>query len=345
MDLHISVIADFKSACPEVEVVDWCLSGHAWVMKRQQDYPDHINPRTWQDLTPERIRAFQEQYDAFLRSFDGFIVGYCSAFAMVYEKYNKPILMLNAVRYDIPYCFTKSTVGRAQWNLCLQRLQSKGLLTIVSNNKADQRYTQLGTGMLPMFLPSLCLYTNVQYAPRNPTFLVYGGSFPDHPLLTQKRDLPHPHDWSDLMAYRGIVNFPYEVSLMSVFEQFTAGCPLFFPSKAYWKSKPDIQSLSAYWGSQLPAEFAPMATTDAWIDLADMYTTFKSPNTHYFDSTEHLLQLLESFVYVDDRAERDAYVQRVKGEWARILQAMKRTPPARWSVYDLPQTNLQLRRL
>lgn len=345
MDLHISVIADFKSACPDVEVVDWCLSGHAWVMGRQRDFPEHINPATWQDLTPERIRAFQDRYDGFLRSFDGFIVAYCSAFAMIFEKYEKPILMMNAVRYDIPFCFTKHKVGRAQWDACLHRLAAKNLLTIVSNNKADQLYTQLGCGLTPKFLPSLCLYTNVHYAPTKPTFLVYGGTFPDHPLLTQKRELPKPHSWSDLMAYRGIVNFPYEVSLMSIFEQFTAGCPLFFPSKAYWKSNPGIQSLSGYWGSDLPPEFASMASTDVWIDLADMYHTFQSPNTYYFDSTDHLIHLLETFVYVDDRAERQAYIQRVKGEWARILQAMKaRAPPHRWSVYDLGQTRLQLRR-
>ena len=62
MDLHISVIADFKSACPEVEVVDWCLSGHAWVMKRNQDYPEHINPMTWNNLNMDMIRRFQDKY-------------------------------------------------------------------------------------------------------------------------------------------------------------------------------------------------------------------------------------------------------------------------------------------
>lgn len=236
MDLHISVIADFKSACPDVEVVDWCLSGHAWVMKRNQDHPDHINPATWKDLTPERIKLFQDKYDSFLKTFDGFIVGFCSAFAMIYEKYNKPILMLNAVRYDIPFCFTKNTTQLTRWKECLDRLNSHGLLTIVSNNKADQLYTKLGCGMQSQLIPSLCLYTNTRYTPTKPTFLVYNGSFPSHPLLTAKKDLPHPHEWSDVTSFRGIVNFPYEVSLMSCFEQFTAGCPMFFPSKAYWLS-------------------------------------------------------------------------------------------------------------
>lgn len=317
MDLHISIIADFKTACPDVEVVDWCLSGHAWVMKRKQDYPDHINPATWKNLNMDMIRKFQDRYDSFLRSFDGFIVGFCSAFAMIYEKYNKPILMMNAVRYDIPFCWTKDMVMLLKWKECLDRLNSHGLLAIVSNNKADQLYTKLGCGLESTYIPSLCLYTQTTYNPTKPTFVCYNGSFSKHPLLEAK---PHNHEWSDITAYRGIVNYPYEVSLMSAFEHFTAGCPLFFPSKAYWKANPTIQSLSAYWGNQLPPEFQPMSTTDAWIDLADMYDAFQSPNTYYFDSEEHLFHLLETFEYKDDREFRRTHITRVKTQWKLIMQ-------------------------
>lgn len=322
MDLHISVIADFKTACPDVEVVDWCLSGHAWVMKRNRDYPEHINPDTWRNLNPTMIKKFQDRYDPFLKTFDGFIVGFCSAFAMVYEKYNKPIIMLNAVRYDIPFCFTRDKVMLLKWKECLDRLNSHGLLTIVSNNKADQLYTRLGCGLESKYIPSLCLYTNTTYNPTRPTFLCYNGHFPEHPLLTPKSTLPHPHEWSDVTSFRGIVNFPYEVSLMSVFEHFTAGCPLFFPSKAYWKSNPGIQSISAYWGDALPEEFKPLSTPQDWIELADMYEAFQSPNTYYFDSTEHLFHLLETFEYKDDREFRQAHIDRVKTEWKRVIQTI-----------------------
>ena len=41
--------------------------------------------------------------------------------------------------------------------LCLFR----GLLIPISNNKADQEYLRLGTGIDSIHLPSLCLYTNV----------------------------------------------------------------------------------------------------------------------------------------------------------------------------------------
>ena len=297
MDLHISVIADFKTACPGVDVVDWCLSSHAWVMNRNQDKPDIINSSTWMDLTTERIKQFQDKYDSFLKTFDGFIVCHCAAFAMIYEKYNKPIVMINSVRYDIPFCWTKNMRMLSEWNACINRLSSNGSLTMISNNKADQFYTEIGCGIKPEYIPSLCLYTKTQYNPTKSTFLCYGGEFSKHPLLTPKKDLPNPHQWSDVTSFRGVVNFPYEVSMMSVFEHFTAGCPLFFPSKSYWKSTPNIQSVSAYWNTSLPTQYSDVSDLTKWIDVADMYTVFQSPNTHYFDSEEHLFQLLETFEY------------------------------------------------
>ena len=317
MDLHISVIADFKTACPDVEVVDWCLSGHAWVMKRNQDHPEHINPATWKNLNTDMIKKFQDKYDPFLKTFDGFIVGFCSAFAMIYEKYNKPIIMLNAVRYDIPFCWTKDMNMLTKWNECIDRLNSHGLLTIVSNNKADQRYTQLGCGLQPQYIPSLCLYTGIRYNPTKPTFLLYHSKYSiQHPLITMK---PSKHEWSDIASYRGIISFPYEVSLMSLFEYFTAGCPFFFPSKSYMKSNPEIQSISAYWGNDMRSYFQELRTADGWIDYADMYDVFRSPNTYYFDSLQHLEQLLTSFQYVDDRAERIRHIDTVKQTWRRVI--------------------------
>jgi hypothetical protein len=116
---------------------------------------------------------------------------------------------------------------------------------------------------------------------------------------------------------------------MSCFEHFTAGCPLFFPSKAYWKANPGVQSISAYWGDALPSDFASMSTPQAWIELADMYTAFQSPNTYYFDSPEHLIHLLETFVYVDDRAFRQAHSDTVMRQWKQIIQRI--TSGAFWT--------------
>lgn len=321
MDVHISVIEDFKTANPDIEVVDWCMSGHHWVMNKQHIVPKHINANTWRNITPRQIELFQKEYHSFLSSFDGFIVGYASVFTMVYEKYNKPILMLNAVRYDVPFCWTHNTSMLHTYSACLQRLFRNGKLIPISNNKGDKLYLERATGITSTYIPSLCLYTGVTYSPSLSTFLCYHGSTPDHPLVTQKHRLQHPHKWSDLTKFRGIISIPYEVSLMSLFEQFTAGMPLFFPSKAFLASLNTLTSLSSYWNHHVPTYFKELCDVNSWIDSADMYGVFQSPNTYYFDSYGDLFQLLQTFEYKDDREFRKQHIETIRNQWKTLLQA------------------------
>lgn len=318
MDVHISIIEDFKKNCPMVDVTDWCLSGHAWVLKRQQNCPQYINSSTWRSLNPAMIQAFRLRYDTFLRSFDIFIVGYASCFALIYEPYGKPILMLNAVRYDVPFCWTNDEFMLQMYHNCLQKLHTANRLYIVSNNTADQKYLELGTKLTSRFLPSLCLYTGIRYAPTRDTFLMYSGKTPIHRLITQKST--HPFEWSELGTFRGIIHIPYEISTMSMFEHFFAGLPMFVPSKTFWLANPSIQSMSAYWGKQAPARFDSLRDPSAWIHHSDIYSTFSSPNTHLFDSFEHLFELLESFVYKDTTEERNNCVKTIQSEWSDIIQ-------------------------
>jgi hypothetical protein len=321
MDVHISIIEDFKKNCPTVEVVDWCLSGHAWVLKRQQDCPLHVNASTWRGFNPKMIEDFRKQYDGFLRSFDMFIVGYASCFAMIYEPYGKPILMMNAVRYDVPFCWTNDTFMLHAYHDCLNRLHKARRLIIVSNNKADQLYLELGCSLTSQHIPSLCLYTGIQYAPTRDTFLVYSGKTPSHPLITQKPS--QPFEWSDLGSFRGIIHIPYEISTMSMFEHFSAGLPIFVPSKTFWFADPSIQSMSAYWGDRSPARLAKLRDIRVWIEQSDIYTTFSSPNVQFFDSFEHLFSLLESFIYVDTTEFHKDYVKRIQTKWDNIIQDVK----------------------
>jgi hypothetical protein len=324
MDVHISVIEDFKSIAPSwVKVTDWSLSGHHWVFQKPKATPLHIDSTTWKDLTPEMIVSFRTEYDAFLRSFDGFIVGYASCFAMIYEPYGKPIIMMNAVRYDVPFCWSKDRAMLDEHTATLHRLQSAGLLTIVSNNRADQLYLETATGLSSHYIPSICLYTRIKYAPTRSTFLCYHVDVPPHPLVTPKYSTG-AFTWSDLGGYRGIIHFPYEVSTMSMFEHFSGGLPLFFPSKSFWKSNGHgLTSIQSYWGDALPDSLQALKSPDTWIDLSDVYLTFRSPNTHYYDSFDHLVQLLETFQYVDDRADRQAYIDSARSEWARLLRPIR----------------------
>lgn len=335
MSVHVSVIQDLKTAYPDLEVVDWCMSGASWVMGRPMDVPDIINHRTWKQMTPEMIAEFQAKYDGFLRQFDMFIVAHPSVFAMVFEKYGKPILVMNTTRYDMPFCFTGDLVGLARYRACLQRLSQAGRLHIVSNNRADQIYLQKGCGLDSALIPSLCLYTKVRYAPSRPEFVVYHGSLPDHPLLAKR---PRGHSWGEITAFRGLISIPYEISLMSLFEYFTAGVPFFFPSKTYWKANYKLESMECYWDNRAPPELAEFQDMTWWIEMSDLYSVLQSPNTYYFDSYEHLLHLLETFEYKDDRAFREEHKSRILLEWKRVFQRIQSdafwTKPPRHICYN-----------
>lgn len=323
MSVHVSVIQDFKTAYPDIEVVDWCMSGACWMFRRSMDVPKGINHTTWKDLTPERIAAFRAEYDTFFRQFDLFIVAHPTSFALVFEPYGKPILMINTTRYDLPFCNSGDLTMLAQYRDCLRRLSAEGRLHIVSNNAADQWYLQRGCGLDSVVIPSLGLYTGATYAPTKSQFVLYHGSLPDHPLVAPK---PANHRWQDIASYRGLISIPYEVSLMSLFEYFTAGVPLFLPSKSYWKSIATHQTLYSmfwYWDDRLPEDMQDLNDLSHWIERSDLYTVFQSPNTYYFDSIPHLFELLESFEYKDDRALRQAHIARAQLEWRRVMQRIQ----------------------
>jgi hypothetical protein len=319
MDLHISVIADFKNLLPEFEVTDWCMSGHSWVFERSQECPNHINPATWINIDEEMIRAFQEEYDEFLKGFDGFICGHPNGLIPVFEKYGKPIIMINSCRYDLPFCWSRNGPMLQSYKDCLHRLNQRGLLRAVSNNLVDQLYTKLGCGIEPTHIPSLCAYTGMKYNPTRGTFLWYSDNGPTHPLITNKKELGTPFKWSDISEFRGIIHFPYEVSTMSMFEHYSAGMPLFFPSKELLIQTRNLITVRAYWNEDLPTELAPFSDIMKWIDLADYYAVFKSPNVYVYSSFEHLIELLEGFQWKDDKDILNRHREDIRKRWIDVL--------------------------
>jgi hypothetical protein len=142
---------------------------------------------------------------------------------------------------------------------------------------------------------------------------------PNHPLVTPKKDIG-VFDWSLLGQFKGIIHFPYEISTMSMFEHFSGGLPMFFPSKEYLKANPVLQTLAAYW-SPLPSDMKEVENLADWIDRADFYTVFKSPNVRYFDSIPHLFSLLETFQYVPE--SRKDYIESAKTQWRQLLAEVK----------------------
>jgi ubiquinone/menaquinone biosynthesis C-methylase UbiE len=316
LDLHISVIADVKNIFESLghEVVNWSISGHTWVFGKERDVVDVVNENTWGGLNQEMCDQFYERYKEFLNQFDGFIVTHNASFALLYEKFNKPIIIVNSTRYENP--FTRSPDQWGKLNEFLKNGVESGKIFIVSNNKGDSYYLKYYTGINSDVIPSLCLYTNAKYRG-------YTNKFHCHALYGQEFDvlwnkancsiffqgLPWGYKWQDLYDLKGVVHFPYQISTMSLFEQYSANVPLFFPSKeflfklrlAYPNSI--LAHLSFLREADLPRFLSAYDDLNnaynhdvirLWIDLADYYDTENMPYIQYFNSFEELGYLLKT---------------------------------------------------
>jgi hypothetical protein len=307
LDLHISVIADVKAIVSDlygssIEIVNWSISGHNWVFNNPTPQVDIINQQTWRSITPAMISDFQTRYDDFLSSFDGFIVTHTPVFCMLYEKYKKPILLVNSCRYEQPYSWTGNVTLWNWLNSGLRRLQSSGQLVVVSNNKADQEYLRRGTGIGSLLLPSLCFYTGFSYKPLRKESVVYGARsfFPDCDVLVAK---PEHYSWSELYSYKAIVHIPYEMSTMSLFEQYTAGVPLFLPSRSFYLSciRNGSMPFGSIYGRTVIDDFSDefkeaLRNPEFWLDRADFYDSNNFKYVYYYDSAEDLIAKITMFV-------------------------------------------------
>lgn len=298
LDLHISVIEDIKDICKrlfsdKVEITNWSISEHNWVFDKPTPPIETITAKNWKTFSHQHIQAFHQAYDDWMSTFDGFVVTHTPVFAMLFEKYKKPILIVNTCRFDQPFCWFKNSLMEQALVETLHRLTSSGQATIISNNYADQWYLQRKTNLPSNVLPSLCLYTKSRHDPTKDTFVYYGDKTlkPDVKLL---EDRPSKgYSWQDLFSYRGIIHSPYEMSTMSIFEQYWAGVPLWFPTKEFYKdciceAKMEFASPYDLGEDELISE----PELDQWLALADFY---RLPYIHYYGSYEDLEHQLVTY--------------------------------------------------
>ena len=98
---------------------------------------------------------------------------------------------------------------------------------------ADKDYIELGTSVPSRYIPSLCKYTKAYHYPKIDKAIIMGKNiFKTSEYLIEK---PDKISWNDLYSYKALVHVPYEISTMSIFEQYSAGIPLFFPSRKFYE--------------------------------------------------------------------------------------------------------------
>ena len=322
LDLHISVIADVKNIFhrlyPDIEITDWSVSGHTWVMGEGREVVDVVNQKTWKNLDHNMIREFHQRYDNFLQQFDGFVVTFPPAFVLLFERYNKPIFLVNAIRYETPFCWNLDVEMMGYLEQRMVEMEKKNQLVVVSNNKADLDYLQMGTGIQSHYIPSLCLYTESQYEDKRNQYVMFSKSgYPAIDNLIPSKQLGR-FSWKELYHHKGIVHMPYEISTMSIFEQYSANIPLFFPTKRFLKERLSEKKMDfngPYMKQNYPTKLEPALGVnwiDFWLDRADYYNEQEMKFITYFDSYEELSHQL--------KAVDTAFISKQMQSWNRVRQ-------------------------
>jgi hypothetical protein len=314
LDCHISVISDLKDIFEKLghSVTSWSISGHNWVLNKTTDNVDIVNSSSWHRIDEELCNKFFERYKDELSKYDAFICTYPPSFSMLYEKFNKPILLHIPIRYEVP--FQSNKLKWENFNDYLRNKIDGKLIIPVANSVYDKKYFEFFVNKDCSYIPSLCEYTNTKWSPEIDKFLFYSqlNINLDSNIIVSKKSLGR-YQWSDLTKYKGIIMIPYNCSVMSIFEYYTSNIPLFCPSINFMKelyTKFGHSVLSQLSWNQVysmksgsiidcnrendPNDYKNIEVMFKWVEHCDFYSSDWMPYITYFDSFEDLNLKLSS---------------------------------------------------
>ena len=311
IDCHISVVADIKNIFEDLghNVDHWSLSGHKWVFGLPPCPSSVITEDNWKSLDEAMVDRFYKEHASELDQYDAFICGYPPCFLKLFERFNTPIIVVAATRYDFPFCYDPD---RLNW--LEDSLNNNKNLILVANNHFDKNYCEHFLSSKWEHIPSLCAYTGAAWSNSNVESVVFS-KFSIDIANCIHQSLLKSYRWEDLYGYKSILHFPYNVSTMSIFEQSYAGVPLLFPSLDF-----AMQLLQAgfpifseiVFPNQHLERQAPIFLTREWLELSDFYCGVIDVN--YFDDS---MSISESQISAPAKNKDLVY-----SKWSTILEKL-----------------------
>jgi hypothetical protein len=351
IDLHISIIADMKKIFTDLghKVDDKSLSDHTWVFNRKKDSVPMLDNGRWMSLSPEDMaNEFYITYKDQLKDYDCFITTYPPTFSLLYKYFDKPIIINNPIRYEWPFSFHKKYWE--EFNSYLRKGYDEKRIILIANNLYDKYYMELFIERPILFIPSICdYYPNGEYVDNNNKFLYYSRDkiFEiNNPNIVHKNDILKTHTHYDLLNFKGITHIPYQISYMSVFEQYNYNIPLIFPTREFLL---DIYKTNKYnvlkevsWNnyfSQEPRSRIPcnnrfdpnnyecLDSVSHWLQYADFYDREWMPHISYFNSFDELNNMLNSLdtktISKNMQEFNKTKKEKVYSMWRSVLEQLK----------------------
>jgi hypothetical protein len=352
IDQHISVCADIRYIFNQLghTVREVSLSGHASVIGRPQgDVPMLTGDQWCATLNERKFKEFYEMHKDVLNKYDGFICCYPPIFSMLYKYFDKPIIIQIPIRYE--YGADCNPALWEEFNKYLQDGVDSGKIILCANNKYDQEYAAGFLQRPVRHIPSLCENTGMSYNPVYDQFLYYSSFNVEDASgrMIKKHDaLKAGHAWQTIADFRGCIHYPYQISTMSTFEQYTANIPLFFPTRRYlmemfltgipvinqmsWQQciqRGTSRSLIPHPFKYDPNNFSDFNCVSNWLKLADYYGEDMKCIRH-FDSIEERDAILalsnEDLFEISKEMAAHNIIRRqnVYSKWASVLDEVRK---------------------
>jgi hypothetical protein len=338
LNTHIAVIRDINDILSKYyecksPITTWMLNGLSGTVGLKRSRTVFIDANSFSGLQFSDLVNFSGHYDKVLKSYGGFVVTFSPVLALMYEKYDKPVFVHNATRYEVPLSWTKNYDFWRKANESLKRMYDSGQLKVVSNNRVDQRYFYDITGIPSEYIPSLCAYNNNHWAGEDGPILSYGKEQNSEKLPFQsfRSYFGTVYDQKSMNKVSGMVQIPYEVSTMSLFEQYRSGIPMILPSSDLLRQlvlSGDVDFYGNYMNlehdEEIPEFLRPYrhyynksGFLSHFIDLADYYMDDVMPHLSYFNTIDEVTSLVES---LDLHSINHSMVQFSLREERRIIQ-------------------------
>ncbi|CAF1202348.1 unnamed protein product [Rotaria sordida] len=292
---------------------------------------------------------------------DAFVCFHPVSMCELYMPFNRSIIIISSTRYEL------SRFEPQQWNKLnenLKKMSQNPKNIIAANNLYDAEYIRYFTGINVTLLPSFCNYTNSDYNPTReefllaPIHLLYFDSlfkkllknslnqYQKHKIkIVSIRSIYRNYKYSDLTNHPAIIHIPYQVSIMSLFEQYRMNIPLLAPSldllttwhyeygvvneKTWDQTLHGIRSNSSRIKGVLTNVPDPNNDLDRisiryWLNFSDFY---QWPHIIYYESIDDLIEKLISTDFRMISEKMKIYNKQVEKtvlkKWQHILNNIK----------------------
>lgn len=363
--MHSSPIRDLKDVLSPmgVEFMDKSLSSNCQRTKTCYSPLRILTRENGMNLTETLSTRFYRFYqdEPEMNLVDAFVCFHPAAMCELYMPFNRSLIIIASTRFELGR-FEPAQWHR--WNENLKQISRDPKNVVAANNRYDAEYIHYFTGVRAIVLPSFCGYTESDYQPTRKEFLIAPihnkmfqtvfmkslGESQDRTPSSGIRIVPirwiyDEYQYSDLTNHPAIIHIPYQVSVMSLFEQYRMNIPLFFPSLALlteWHYEHQVVSERTWdhTNSGIPPNGShiegvlkgvPDPNNDRdreairyWLKFSDFY---QWPHILYFESTDDLVQKLMStnFQKVSERMKNSnrQVADDLQKKWTRILETVR----------------------